>query len=221
MKKQITMEFNKEKYKVYTWKNWIMLHWILNPGLAIYELILGNRTPRVSLEDKTIDKPRIERILVPCPHCETLHDGRTWSKKNGTAFKNWFGLYCNNCGNIIPCLINIFSLIILVMTFPIWGWFKNSMKNKWLERQPKRYENIDIKHISNPFNKKSWVKTGLVWGAFMFLTMSIGLPYFEGQEITLKTILLELVIWTIGGLGYDYTIKLYVNKTISKKKNTT
>jgi hypothetical protein len=54
-----------------------MLHWILNPGLAINELILGQRVPKVRLEDKTIDKPRIERVLIPCPHCETLHDGRT------------------------------------------------------------------------------------------------------------------------------------------------
>ena len=52
-KKQNAMEFDKEKYKVYTWKNWMMLHWILNPGLAINELILGQRVPKVSLEDKT------------------------------------------------------------------------------------------------------------------------------------------------------------------------
>jgi hypothetical protein len=39
------MKFNEEKYKVYTWKNWMMLHWIINQGLAINELILGQRTP--------------------------------------------------------------------------------------------------------------------------------------------------------------------------------
>ena len=52
------MEFDKEKYKVYTWKNWMMLHWILNPGLAINELILGQRVPKVSLEDEMI------RVLI-------------------------------------------------------------------------------------------------------------------------------------------------------------
>ena len=120
------MEFNKEKYKIYSWKNWMMLHWILNPGLAINELILGQRIPKISLEDKTIDKPRIERSLVPCPHCDTLHDTRTWSIQNGTAFNNWFGLYCKNCGNIIPCLTNVFSFLILALTFPFWGWFRKS-----------------------------------------------------------------------------------------------
>ena len=215
------MEFDKEKYKVYTWKNWMMLHWILNPGLAINQLILGQRVPKVSLEDKTIDKPRIERTLVPCPHCETLHDGRTWSTEKGTAFKNWFGLYCKSCGNIIPCLTNGLSFLIRAITFPIWGWFRKSLKEKWLEKQPKRYENIDIKHISNPFDKKSWIKTGLSWGAFMFLVMSIGFTYFEGEEITLKTLLLGLVIWTIGGLGFGYTMKLFMGKTIMKKEENT
>ena len=61
------MEFNKEKYKIYTWKNWMVLHWILNPGLAINELILGQRIPKISLEDKISNKPRIERTFIPCP----------------------------------------------------------------------------------------------------------------------------------------------------------
>ncbi|MGK0413746.1 MAG: hypothetical protein ACJA1B_001954, partial [Polaribacter sp.] len=111
------MEFDKEKFKVYSWKNWMMLHWILNPGLAINELILGQRIPKISLEDKISDKPRMERSFIPCPHCKTLHDGITWSTQNRTAFKNWFGLYCTNCEKIIPCLMNAFSFILLAITF--------------------------------------------------------------------------------------------------------
>ena len=206
------MKFNKEKYKVYTWKNWMMLHWILNPGLAINELILGQRIPKISLEDKTSIKPRFERTFVPCPHCEKLHDGRTWAKQNGTAFKNWFGLYCPNCGKVIPCLTNGFSFIILVITFPIWGWFKKNLKSKWLENQPKRYENIDIEIKPNPFNKQRWIKMGLTWGAFMFLFMTFLFPFFMGQNITLKSKLFGLIIWTIGGLVFGYIMKLIMNK---------
>lgn len=210
------MAFDKSKYKIYTWKNWMVLHWILNPGLAINELILGQRVPKVSLEDKTIDKPRIERTFIPCPHCETLHDGRTWSTQNGTAFKNWFGLYCKNCGNIIPCLTNVFSFLILAVTFPIWGWFRKSLKKKWMEKQSRRYENIDIEKTSNHFDKKSWVKTGLSWGFFMFIFNSLIFPYFDGMEITLKTILLGVVTWTIAGLIFGYIMKLYFNATIKR-----
>ncbi|WP_228547315.1 hypothetical protein [Nonlabens antarcticus] len=193
----------------------------MNPGLAVNELIFGQRVPKVSLEDKTSDKPRIERSIVPCPHCQTLHDGRTWSSKNGTAFKNWFGLYCCNCGDTIPCLINVWSYIILVLTYPFWGWFRKSLKVKWLERQPERHENIDIKNIPNPLNKKSWITIGLNWGAFMFLIMSVGFPYFDGQDITWKTLLSGIVIWTIGGLVFGYTMKLFMNKIINKKGKTT
>lgn len=209
------MKFDKEKYKVYTWKNWMMLHWVLNPVLAINELLLGQRVPKVTLEDKTIDKPRVERAIIPCPHYKTLHDGRTWSIENGTDFKNWFGLYCTNCGNTIPCLTNGLSFLILAIVFPIWGWFRKGLKEKWLKKQPKRYENSVIQSIPNPFDKKYWIKTGLLWGAFMFLIMSIGLPYFKGNEITWQTLLLGLVIWTIGGLGYGHMMKLFINKVIN------
>lgn len=216
MKKQNAMEFNKERYQIYTWKNWMMLHWILNPGLAINELILGQRVPKISLEDKTMDKPRLERTFVPCPHCGTLHDGRTWSTQNGTAFKNWFGLYCIDCGNIIPCLTNAFSFVLLVVTFPIWGWFWKSWRTKWLSEQPKRFEDIDIQSIPNSFDGKNWKATGLTWGAFMFLIISIVFPFIDGQELKLKPVLIGLVIWTIGGLVFGYFLKVFLNKVPRK-----
>ena len=211
------MNFDRKKYKVYTWKNWMMLHWILNPGLIVNELILGQRVPKITLEERTLNKTRFERGIVPCPHCETLHDGRTWSTENGTAFKNWFGLYCNKCGKIIPCLINIFSFLVLILTYPIWGWFKNKMKKKWLEKQPQRFKNIDIKKVPNPYDKKSWIKTGLGWGLFMFIMMSIVFPLYDGSEINIKTILIGVVIWTISGLFFGYTMKLFFNAKINKQ----
>ena len=52
--------------------------------------------------------------------------------------------------------------------------------------------------------------------------MSIGFPYFDGQEITWKILLVGLIIWTIAGLGFGYTMKLFMYKTISKEgENTT
>ena len=211
------MKVDKERYKVYTWENWMLLHWILNPGLVFNELILGQRIPKISLIDKTINKPLNERSLVPCPHCETLHDGRTWSSINGTAFKNWFGLYCKNCGNIIPCLINVFSFILLVVTFPIWGWFRKYLKAKWLAKQPKRFENIKLNYIVNPINTKILLKFGLGWAAFMFLIMSIGYPYLLGQEITKKMILFGIIIWPICGLLAAYFLKILLNKILTTK----
>ena len=212
------MEFDNKKWKVYNWKNWMMIHWMINPGLIINELILGQRIPKISLEDKESDKPRIERTYVPCPHCETIHDGRTWSSQNNTGFKNWFGLYCKNCGNIIPCLINIFSLIILAITFPIWGWFKNSLKDKWLKRQPERFAKIDLNELKNPYEGRGWLKQGLSFGFFMYVFMTILFPIILKEEITSEDLLIGIPIWLIGGLGFGYTMKLFMNK---KEKNTT
>lgn len=210
------MNFSKDTYKIYTWKHWMMIHWILNPGLAINELVLGQRIPKVSLEDKTSDKPRIERNFVPCPHCNTLHDSRTWSTHNGTAFKNWFGLYCNSCGGIIPCLLNVWSALILAVTFPIWGWFKGRLKAAWLAKQPERYKDIDVNTTPNIFDKKHWIKTGMSWGALMFVIMSVLFPLIFGEEITLKTIAIGVVVWTIGGLGFGFFMKMYTKNVLTK-----
>lgn len=208
------MKFNTEKYKVYTWKNWMMLFWILNPGSVINELIFGQRIPKISLEDKTSDKPRFERTVVPCPHCNTLHDGRMWSEEKGTHLKNWFGLYCKNCENIIPCLTSWLSFLIQMITFPLWIWFRESTKRKWLEMQPKRYENVDVKRVTNPFAKNLWVKSGLVFGAFMFLVVLFS-TYLNGEEISPKTLLVGVEVCLIGGLVFGYTMKLFTNKRYS------
>jgi len=50
----------------------------------------------------------------------------------------------------------------------------------------------------------------------MFVTRSIAFPYFDGEEITWKMLLFGLVIWVTGGLGFGYTMKLFMNKTINK-----
>ena len=205
-----------EKYKVYTWKNGMYLHWILNPGLVINELILGQRVPKITLQDKTSDLPRFERNFIPCPHCEKIHDSRTWSPQLGTGFKNWFGLYCPNCGEVIPCLLNVFSFILLAITFPIWGWFKKDLKNTWLKKQPQRFENSDFKTIKNPFRNKGWIKLGLGWGSFMFIFMTFIFPLISGSKITILSVIVAIPIWIMAGLLFGYAMKKIMNKKLSK-----
>src|SRR5688572_8021958 len=104
------MEFDREKYKVWNWKHPAMLHWMINPGLMINELLLGQRIPKVMLVEKDKSKPLGERTFIPCPHCKTVHPGMKWSPQNGTSYKNWFGFYCDSCDKVIPCLWNFTSL---------------------------------------------------------------------------------------------------------------
>lgn len=187
-----------------------MLHWIINPGLAVNELLLGQRVPKIMLIDKESSKRLPEKTKIPCPHCGTLHPGLKWSISTN-AFKNWFGLYCDNCGKTIPCLTNLTSLLLLGLTYPIWIWFKDKWKNNWLQKQPARYNNLDLENVPNPFEGYGWVRQGLYWGAFMFIFMTLTSPLIDGGGITLKKVLFEIPFWAIGGLGYGYIIKKLIN----------
>jgi len=211
------MEINTNKYRVYDWSHFMMLHWILNPGLVVNELILGQRIPKKMLEDKASNKPRYERTFIPCPHCDTLHDGRTWSMQNKTAFRNWFGLYCPSCGGIIPCLMNLTTLLILTATFPLWGWFRKSLREKWLAKQPERFKDIKLDFEPNPFTGKGWIVQGLTFGSIMFVLNAIGLPLIFDEEITLLKLTIAIPIWLLGGLAYGYAMKKFASSRFQSK----
>jgi hypothetical protein len=205
------MNYDKTKYKIWTWKNPLVLHWIINPGLVFNELVLGQRIPKVTLIERNSTKTLAERTLIPCPHCETLHSGLKWTSQNKTAFKNWFGLYCDNCGKIIPCLTNFTSYIILGLTFPIWFWFMDKWKTKWLEEQKVKF--------SKPLNLKQpafkWWYAGLRWGLFMYVFMTILFPLIDGEGITQKNLLIGIPGWIVAGLLFSLIIKAIGGK---KKK---
>lgn len=206
------MNYDKETYKIWNWKNIVILHWIINPGLVINELMFGQTIPKVMLIERKSKKPFYQRALVPCPHCGMLHNGLKWSSHNKTAFKNWFGFYCDNCKGIIPVQRNLTSLILLFLTFPIWGWFRKSLKKKWLEKQPERYKNINLDVPENKNTTEHWLISGIVFGLFMFIIMVVIIPIIKGETITIKNIIIGIPLWTIGGLAWGYLMKLWMNK---------
>ncbi len=206
------MNYNKTKYKIWDWKSPVIIHWIVNPGLVINELILGQTIPKVMLIEREGKKPFYQRALIPCPHCGELHSGLKYSAQNKTALKNWFGYYCDNCKEIIPVQRNLTSLIIMIVTFPIWGWFRKSLKQNWLEKQPERYKNINLEIPKNKNSTKNWLKSGLYFGLFMLVSMEIIFPLIKKEEITLESILIEIPLWIIAGLAWAYTMKWWMNK---------
>lgn len=208
------MNFDKTKYQVWTWKHPLILHWILNPGLAFNELIFGQRIPKITLVEKSSRKTLGERSYVPCPHCETLHSGLKWTPQNNTAFKNWFGLYCDNCGRTIPCVRNLTSLIVLALTFPIWYWFKEKWKQKWLIRQKENFSKPLV--LTAPDYK--WWYIGLSYALFMFIFMSI-FDFFIIQDIfTWKKLFMHAVFWIIGGLGFGLFMKKFGRNKTTKQE---
>lgn len=206
------MHYDKTKYKIWNWKNPLILHWIINPGLAINELFLGQVIPKVMLIEREGKQPYYQRTLVPCPHCGTIHSGLKWSSHNKTAFKNWFGYYCDSCKGIIPVQRNLTSLLILVLTYPFWGWFKDEIKQNWLSKQPKRYSELKLEVTAKAFTTKYFLKLGLLFGLFMFVSMVFVFPLIINEEITKKSILLGIPLWTISGLAWGYIMKVWVNR---------
>lgn len=204
------MDFDKTKYKVWKLPHPLLLHWVLNPGLAFNEVILGQRIPKITLIDKTSDAPLIERQYVPCPHCGTIHNGLIWAKKG--AFKNWFGLLCPECEKIIPCIWNIASLVLLALTFPIWGWFRGSLETKWRHFKKNQYIAHDVIEPASA-SRTSWLKMGVIYGSLMFCFMIL-LQIFIG-DVTAKFVMTQAAIWLVGGLAFGGIMKF----TLGRKKN--
>lgn len=206
------MKFDKQRYKICDWKHPGILHWILNPGCSVVELVIGQRVAKISLVDRMSDKPRFEKSYIPCPHCDTLHDERTWSFENGTGGGNWFGLYCPKCGNIIPCIMNITTALILAFLFSIWGWFRGSLKESWLRKQPERFKNLDLVHTYNPYAGYGWVREGMIFGFLMVLWGSLVTPYLSEQPYSWSNVGEQVIPAIIQGVLFGLGMKIYFGK---------
>jgi hypothetical protein len=181
------MEFDPERYKKIGPTHPLSLFWILNPAMAFNELVLGQRLPRLMLEAKTTDVPLSERTYVPCPACGALHDARLWTGRD--AFAHWFGYVCPTCHARIPCLWNLTSLIVLVITFPIWIWFKRPLERFWIEREKQRIAQSVTKGLSSS-GPWLWLRTGLMFGGVMFLVLLLrnGIPpVLEANKVIFLT----------------------------------
>ena len=188
------MNYDKSKYKIYDWKHPIVLHWLINPGVAVLELFHGIRVPKVMLIERNSNKALIDRTFIPCPHCNTLHSSAKWYPQNA-EFTSWSGMYCDNCGKTIPYLTNLTTYILLGITFPLWYFFKDKLKALWLKRQKATF----VKALKNAQKHKWWLD-GLQFGLFMFIFMEILLLLFNGEDITQKKLLSGIIISSIGGL---------------------
>lgn len=200
------MNYDTEKYKAWKLPNVMLVHWILNPGLAFNEIILGQRIPKVTLIDKTKDAPLLQRQYIPCPTCGEINDGRLWSK--GNSFGHWFGLICPKCGNKIPCLWTLTSIIILALTFPIWFFIKKYFEKSWHDREMSRFKVIDPEAAT--VKKTSWVKMGFNYGLLMFCFMS--LPKILKNHLSIQQTALQAAIWLGAGLFFGVTMWFFMGR---------
>ena len=215
------MQYDKKRYTIWTVGHPLLWFWVLFPVLTLNELILGQRIPKVMLIDKESDKPLMERGYVPCPHCGTLNDHRLWAK--GNAWGHWFGLVCPRCHQVIPCLWNIFSLAVLVITYPLWYFPVRFFRQRWLEIEKKRV----AKTLERPLiemKRIHWLLIGVFgWGGFMWVVMDV-IPQvwevFNGGEWDLRMMFIGFFIWMVCGFAWGLCMHLFLNRKGKKGGRT-
>ena len=195
------MQYDKNRFKVWSLPHPLVLHWVLNPVIMFNELILGQRLPKVALVDKESDKPRT--TYIPCPHCETLNDSRLWAN----AFGNWFGFVCPSCHEIIPCLWNIFSLAILAITFPLWYFPARFFRRRWLEKEKERLTKV----LERPLIEAksiNWLLSAFSWSVFMWVMWVMWvmcwvlLDVWKGREWDLRATMFEGLQVSLSTAGF-------------------
>lgn len=107
-----------DRHTRWTWRTGVVLHWLVNPGLIINEILLGQRVPATIAFCESCDLPQVKRQYVQCTGCGMWHPGGLWSGR--LSFGNWFGLVCPDCGATIPSFRNVPALLVTILTAPIW-----------------------------------------------------------------------------------------------------
>lgn len=60
---------------------------------------------------------------------------------------------------------------------------------------------------------KKWQKAGLNWGLFMFVIMTFIWPLIDGEEITIKNVLIGFFLWGIlGSFFFGLSMKSRLDK---------
>jgi hypothetical protein len=197
------------KFKVWRLPNWMVMHWILNPGLAFNEIVLGQRLPRESLECRNCELPLVQRSYIVCPHCSGMHPAARWSGRH--AFRQWLGLVCPTCQSRIPCLWNVFSILILAVTSPLWYLpYRFYFRDRVVAPPPLQPAPSPILQPANRW--KLFLRLSVFWGGFMWLLMTF-IPEFlkvlRGQPMNYSSLATGAVLWTVGGLAFGGIMNCY------------
>lgn len=147
-----------------------MLHWKLNPGLMVNEVLLGQRIPAEMWLCAACDLPRAERTWIPCRACKTLHPSLLWGK--GNAFGHWYGLFCPSCCEEIPCLRNVFARGAETALTPLSWMIRPLLAERWRRREIEAATRHKLVVHEDP----RWLRIGVVkFGGSMFALL-YGVP---------------------------------------------
>lgn len=183
----------------------LILHWVLNPGLVFNEIVLGQRLPKTLLICKECEGPFAHRQYIPCPSCGEMCLGRI-----AKGFGLWRGASCPRCEQPIPLLRNVFSILVLLVTFPVWALpYYLHFRKKPL---PPLYRLTDgPPPIPKAASAKKWIWAGAAWGGLMWLVTTL-LPAVTSKDVQSPwTFALERIpIWALGGFLFGFFMWLFL-----------
>lgn len=194
-------------------------HWIVNPGLAINELVFGQRMPERMFVCKSCEVPMPDRCYVHCPSCDSFHQGRLWSGIG--ALGHWLGYFCPTCGAQIPCLWNYTSKLILMLTSPIWYLPVRLTRRRLIAVSRKRIGQVRQEKVRlTPLTVKDYRWAGWAYGIGMNLVMTLGLSMLwmgeTGEGFSLPVAVMSFclggLLWLPAGWLYGQIMKAILHR---------
>lgn len=199
-------------FKVSKFPDPLILHYVLNPGIAINEILLGQCVAKVTLYCQTCQLPLYERAYIPCPHCRSMNNSLLWSKRR--AFGNWLGYVCPNCRRRIPRLWNLFSIVILVIFAPVWYLpYQFFYRHNYRSRN-NNSEDIDPANMWRP-TRKTWIKMGAFFGFSLWLITSLiptVIHFVNTGGFSLPLLLIEAATCSLSGLFFGGVMYLILTR---------
>jgi hypothetical protein len=185
-------------FTVWAWPHPVVVHWCLNPGLVLIELLLGLRIPKRTLICETCCGPFAGRTYFPCPSCGAMHANMTYMERLLT--RHWLGWVCPACGEPIPCLWNAWSLLVLAATSPVWYLPVRWLRPRWIASERRRMAEAEASPAW--LNRlRAGVEVGIAGGAVMWLLMSsvhLWKALADRDALVLWQALVTLPAWVLG-----------------------
>ncbi|WP_421859314.1 hypothetical protein [Oceanicaulis sp.] len=200
------MDYDRDRYDAWTWKHPLILHWRLNPGLVINELVLGQRIPRLTLIDTQSEAPLAERQYIPCPHCQAMNPASVYSK---APMGNYAGLVCLDCGGEIPTVKNVLTWLVLMISWPLWAPIKQRVAPAMLAKQrAKLLQHTPVSEQAPTRSTVSGLKLGVMFGLLMGLFFFVKAMVDGGGYSDALTS--SAIGGALGGAVFGVTMKLFL-----------
>lgn len=210
-----TIVYQDKKYNITTVGKFSI--WKVFPLIAFNELVFGLRKPKEIWTEINLKKYQEDRMFIPCKNCGALYSSKIWSNTSQLAYSNWYGLYCKNCHQIIPCVRNYFSTFILFILLPFTIFFAKKHKDKWLKKQSLRYEKYESIEAYSMYLGYYWVYKSW-WNAILISSSTfIFLPLLYKENIVWTKFFYSLLFFGILGLIAEFILSLLVKKKTNNK----